>query len=116
MTDEDRRSLGARLRAAREYLGLSQDEVSVTVGLTRSAISLIETGQRRVDVLELKRLAEVYQRPIAELTADEEVDSPRSEAVAHLARAASELTEADRAELLQFAEFLGSRARKPKDE
>ncbi len=108
---DDRKSLGAKLREAREYLGLSQDEVARAVGITRSAISLLESGQRKVDALELKKLAEMYQRPVAEFTGDVDViDSPMPETVQHLARAAAKLTEADRAELLRFAEFLGVKA------
>jgi transcriptional regulator with XRE-family HTH domain len=112
MSDDDRKSLGARLRDAREYLGLSQDEVARTVGLSRSAISLIESGQRKVDTLELKKLAEIYQRPVSDLTGEVEVieGSPVPETIQHLARAAQKLTEADRHELLQFAEFLSAKA------
>jgi transcriptional regulator with XRE-family HTH domain len=107
---EDRKSLGAKLRDAREYLGLSQDEVSKAVGVTRSAISLIESGQRKVDALELKKLAELYQRPVVDFTGDDDViDAPIPETVQHLARAAVKLTEADRAELLRFAEFLSAK-------
>ncbi|WP_437486752.1 helix-turn-helix transcriptional regulator [Sorangium sp. So ce1014] len=108
---EDRKRLGLKLRDAREYLGLSQDEVAKAVGVTRSAVSLIESGQRRVDALELKRFAELYQRPVAEFTGDTDViDAPVPLTVQHLARAAVKLTEADRAELLRFAEFLSTKA------
>lgn len=112
MSDDDRKSLGARLRDAREYLGLSQDEVARAVRLTRSAISLIESGQRRVDALELKKLAEMYQRPVSDFTGDDEPieGAPLPPTVQHLAREASKLNEADRAELLRFAEFLGAKA------
>lgn len=107
---EDRKSLGAKLRDAREYLGLSQDEVAKTVGVTRSAVSLIESGQRKIDALELKKLAELYQRPVAEFTGDIDIiDAPIPETVQHLARAAAKLTETDRAELLRFAEFLSAK-------
>jgi transcriptional regulator with XRE-family HTH domain len=114
MSDDDRKSLGARLREAREYLGFSQDEVARTVGLTRSAMSLLENGQRKVDALELKRLAEMYQRPVAEFTGEADVveGAAMPETVQHLARAASKLKEADRAELLRFAEFLGAKAKR----
>src|SRR5437870_10558566 len=85
---DDRKSLGVRLRDAREYLGLSQDEVAKAVGLARPAISLIESGQRKVDALELKRFADLYQRPVADFTGDAEIDAPARETVQHLARAA----------------------------
>lgn len=107
---DDRKSLGARLRDAREYLGLSQDEVAKAVGLARPAISLIESGQRKVDALELKKFADLYQRSVADFTGDIEVDAPVQETVQHLARAAAKLTQADQAELIRFAEFLSSRS------
>jgi transcriptional regulator with XRE-family HTH domain len=111
-TDEaDRQGLGARLRESREYLRLSQDEVARALDLSRSAVSLMETGQRKVDAIELKRLAEIYQRPIAYFTSEVGDPSAVPEAVQHLARAATALTDRDREELLRFAEFLQARAR-----
>jgi len=113
---EDRRSLGSRLREAREYLGLSQDEVAKAVGLTRSAVSLLESGQRRIDALELKKLAATYQRPVTDFTGEMEAAAPLPASVAHLARTATKLSDADQAELLRFAEFLSAKsARKRED-
>jgi transcriptional regulator with XRE-family HTH domain len=113
MTDKERKSLGARLRDARDYLGLSQEEAARAVGLTRSAISLIESGQRKVDALELKKFCEVYQRQVSEFTGDVEIDAaPMPETVQILARAASKLTDADQVELLRFAEFLSAKPTK----
>jgi len=113
--DDDRRAIGHRLREAREYLGLSQEDVAKALKVPRSAVSHVETGQRRVDALELKRLAGLYQRPLSELTGEVEFDAaPKpSPAIAHLARAAKKLTEADRAELLRFAEFLAKKGPRP---
>lgn len=105
MTDE-RKELGNRLREAREYLGLSQDEAAKAVKLTRPAISLIETGQRKVDALELKRFADLYQRPVAAFTGEMDASAAKPQRVAHLARAAAALSEADKEELLKFAEYL----------
>jgi transcriptional regulator with XRE-family HTH domain len=110
MTD-DRKTLGARLREAREYLSLSQEEVAKAVGLTRPAISLVENGQRRVDAIELKKFAELYQRPVAEFTGDAEVGAKQPDNIAHLARAAAKLSDTDRAELIRFAEFLSIKAK-----
>ena len=113
---DDRISLGAKLREAREYLGLSQDEVSKEIGLTRSAISLVENGQRKVSALELKKFAELFQRPVADFTGEADaLDGVRADTVQHLARAAAKLTETDRAELLRFAEFLGGRTAAKRD-
>lgn len=106
---DDRKSLGARLREGREYLHLSQDEVARVVGLPRPAISLIESGQRKVDALELKKFAELYQRPVADFTGETDVDAPLPDTIQYLARKAAKLTDNDRAELIRFAEFLSSK-------
>jgi transcriptional regulator with XRE-family HTH domain len=104
----DRAALADRLREAREYLGFSQDEVAKSLNVSRSAVSLIESGQRKVEALELQALAKLYKRTVASL-AGEELPSELPEDVAHLARAAAKLTDTDRLELRRFAEFLGSR-------
>lgn len=110
----DRKSLGERLKEAREYLGFSQDQVATFLGVPRSALSLMETGQRKVDALELKKLAGLYKRPVGFFTGDEEEDVSVGADVKHLARKVSELSPDDREELARFADFL--RARKQKKE
>jgi transcriptional regulator with XRE-family HTH domain len=110
-TEIDRQALGVRLKEAREYLELSQDEVASVLSIPRSAISLIEAGQRKVDALELQKLAEVYQRPIGHFTGEDPEPAVLPEAVQHLARAAAKLTDRDREELMRFAEFLQTRGR-----
>jgi transcriptional regulator with XRE-family HTH domain len=104
----DRAALADRLREAREYLGFSQDDVAKALKIPRSAISLMENGQRRVEALELRALAKIYQTTVAAL-AGEEPRPELPEDVEHLARAAAKLTDTDRSELRRFAEFLGSR-------
>ena len=106
----DRQMLGARLREAREYLGLSQDEVAKYLNIPRTALSHIESGQRRIDALELKKLAQLYKRPVVYFTGESQADAGMSEDVAHLARAAAGLSEGDRRELSRFAEYLRARA------
>ncbi len=106
----DRMRLGDRLKQAREYLDLSQDEVARMMGVPRTAISLLESGQRRLDALELKKFAGIYKRTVAYFTEESEVGMVMPEDVAHLARAASKLSEQDRGELARFAEFLGLKA------
>jgi transcriptional regulator with XRE-family HTH domain len=108
----DRAALADRLREAREYLGFSQDEVAKSLNIPRSAVSLIESGQRRVEAIELQALAKLYQKSVASLTG-EEAPPELPEDVAHLARAAARLTDADRVELTRFAEFLGRRNSPP---
>ena len=53
-----------RLRKAREESGLEQSEVSKLLGKTQSYISKIESGQRRVDIVQLKRFAKIYNKQL----------------------------------------------------
>jgi transcriptional regulator with XRE-family HTH domain len=111
----DRKELGTRLREAREYVGLSQDEVARYLSIPRTALSHIETGQRRVDALELKKLAQLYKRPVGYFTGEESMGEALPDEVAYLARAASGLSSRDREELKRFAEYLRARAQTGSD-
>lgn len=95
--------LALRLKEAREYLGLSQQFVADETGLSRVAVSAIETSRRRVEALELERLAALYKFPLSHFLGGA-VDESAS--VRALARQAAELSENDRAEVLRFAQFL----------
>jgi transcriptional regulator with XRE-family HTH domain len=108
--EAERRQLGERLRAAREYLKLSQDEVAQYLNVPRTALTNIESGQRRVDAIELKRLAELYRQPASHFTGDESDAGALPADVAHLARAATKLSPRDREELGRFAEYLRARS------
>ena len=56
--------LGKRLRLARESRQVTQDAAGAALGLQRSAVSLMESGQRQVSTLELTRLADLYGRTV----------------------------------------------------
>jgi transcriptional regulator with XRE-family HTH domain len=107
---DDAARLAHKLREAREYVNLSQQFVAAQTGIPRSAISDIERGTRRVESLELKRLAELYRMPIDFFLGTDHdpeaagaVDDP---VVAALTRAAEGLEESSKDEVLRFALFL----------
>lgn len=110
MTSETRAVLGSRLREAREYLGISQEEAAQAADIPRTAISLIESGQRKLDSMELMALAKLYQRPIAYFT-DDDFSINLDPDAAVFARSYSELSDNDKEELKQFAEFLAMRSK-----
>lgn len=95
--------LSERLRQTREYLGLSQEFVANQTGISRVAISALENGKRKVEALELTAIAALYKYPIAYFL-DGALDEPVS--VRAIARAATSLTDKDREQVLQFAQFL----------
>lgn len=107
-------SMGARLRGAREYLGLSQEVVAESLGLPRASVSAMESGRRKVSSLELRDLARLYKRPIAFFYNDDASgDAVEDEATQALYRAARNLTVDDKAQVVRFAEFLKGAGRAP---
>jgi Zn-dependent peptidase ImmA (M78 family)/DNA-binding XRE family transcriptional regulator len=56
--------VGARVATARERAGFSQRELGERLGLSRTAITRVELGQRQLDALELARLADTLGRSV----------------------------------------------------
>lgn len=101
--DEEQVALGRRLKELREYLGLPQQFVTAATGIPRSAVSEIERGNRKVDSLELRKLAKVYKTSVTRLLGEDSGSTPAFEA---LGRALAGMSEQDQAEVLRFAEYL----------
>jgi transcriptional regulator with XRE-family HTH domain len=55
----------ARLRQARQDAGLTQAEVGQRLGLRQAFVSKVESGERRLDPVELARFAAAYGKPLA---------------------------------------------------
>ena len=53
-----------KLKKARLNAGLKQEEVAYKLSKPQSYISKIESGERRIDVAELKQLAKIYKKDI----------------------------------------------------
>lgn len=112
MNEADKREeIGRRIKEARSYVALSQEEVAAALNIPRSAVSQIETGARGLDVTEVSKLSELLGRSVAYIT--DGVDTTKSETVSLLARAAEGLSDGDIGELQRFAVFLQARAKAP---
>lgn len=114
---DDAEQLARRLREAREFTNLSQQFVAEQAGIPRSAISDIERGTRRVESLELKRLAALYRMPVDYLLDNEPPgelagasEDPTAQA---LARTTGEMGADEKAQVLRFALFLRNYERPP---
>ena len=106
-TDAQRLDMAMRFREAREYIGLSQEDVARALNLSRPAVTNIESGTRRVEAVELDKLARLYRRSVNYLlTGEEPIAASNPEEVAFLARALKGLSPRDVAEVARFAEFL----------
>lgn len=104
--DSQRLEMAARLKEAREYLGLSQEDVATAVNIPRPAISRIESGQRNVEALELEQLARLYTRPVQYFLSGEKPKEELESKVAFAARALKGLSDKDLDEVARFASFL----------
>jgi transcriptional regulator with XRE-family HTH domain len=98
--------LGERLKHIRDYLGMSQQFVSDNTGIPRTAVSDIERGERRVDSLELKKLARLYRQPVSYFLAEEKEPDVGEHVLAGLPRALAQLTDGDQKAVLDYAEYL----------
>ena len=105
--DSEQQQLASRLREAREYVGLLQEDVARALNIPRASVSALEAGKRRVSSLELRRLARLYRRPVGWLLG-EDLDIDMSEP---LFRATAALSDNDKEHVLRFAEFLAGAGR-----
>jgi len=102
--------MAARLKEAREYLGLSQDEVAGVLELSRTAITNIESGQRKVEAVELDRLAKLYGQTVDFLLNGTQDSKATEERVRFYARTFKDLSEGDLKEVARFAQFLRAKS------
>lgn len=58
------RRLLLRLRKARKEAGLSQEAAAAALGVHQKYLSRVETGERRIDPIELEEFAKLYGKPI----------------------------------------------------
>ena len=71
------RAFLARLVRARKAAGLTQWEVARVLRLPQSRVSRMESGERRVDVIELSELARLYHRPLSYFVRSADLGNPR---------------------------------------
>ena len=62
--DDEYREFLARLRAMRINAGLTQKQAAKLLNKTQSYVSKCESGERRVDVIELRAFALLYKKSI----------------------------------------------------
>ena len=58
------RKVVERLKKAREEVKLKQTEVAKKLSRPQSYISKIERGEPRIDIMELKKIADIYKKSL----------------------------------------------------
>ena len=94
---------GEKLRAAREYLGLTQEQVASTLGMTRNIIVNIENDNRAIKSDELYKLSKLYGLTMEEIVSDEKEEINMDIPV--FARSFESLSEKDQKEILNLIRF-----------
>ncbi len=61
---KDYKAIIERLKTARIEAGLAQQVVADKLGKPQSYISKIESGERRLDVAEMKKFAAIYNKSV----------------------------------------------------
>jgi len=61
----------ARIKAAREALGWTQEALAEKVGLSRTSVTELESGKREIRIAELARFADALGRPITYFLSEE---------------------------------------------
>ena len=69
----DYEKIGMKLRKAREYLNLTQEQVANILNVGRDAILRIEKGTRKVSADELNNLSRLYKVSMDEIMNDDDL-------------------------------------------
>lgn len=59
---KEHKYLVGQLKKAREEAGLNQNKVAMLLSKTQSYVSKVESGQLRIDVVQLKEFAGIYKK------------------------------------------------------
>lgn len=62
---EAHRYLVEQLKRARLEKGFDQKQVAILLEKTQSYVSKIESGQRRVDIIQLREFSKIYSKPLS---------------------------------------------------
>jgi len=91
-----------RLREYRKAMSLSQEYVAKQLGVSRTTITAIESGDRNVLANELELFADIYGVTVDRILHDEE---KQNSDVKMFARAFSGLSENDKKEIMNLIDF-----------
>lgn len=94
--------VGEKLRVAREFLNLTQEQVAQSLDLTRDVVLRIEGGKRNIRPEELLKFSKLYGISMEEIVSDEKsVDL----SLPMFARNFDKLSEKDKKEIISLIKF-----------
>lgn len=95
------KNLNIKLKNARLYLNLTQEDVAELMNLNRTSIINIENGTRKITAEELAKFSKIYGWSMEELMEEE----PANNMVQMFARTFNELSDKDQQEILNLIKF-----------
>lgn len=101
-TEKTYKVIGLKIKEAREAAGMSQKELADKLGFeSATAISLIESGERRISIDYLEKISGILHKDIKFFLGQEErIDFE------YALRADNELTKKDKDDILRFIDFV----------
>lgn len=96
---------GEKLRAAREFLGLTQEQVATIMNMTRNMIVNIENNKRAIKSEELYKFSKLYGISMEEIVSDEKNLNNNS---LLFARNFETLSDKDQKEILDLIKYKNS--------
>ena len=96
------KTMYGRLKAYRKALGLSQEYVAKQIGVPRTTITAIESGERKVLANEIDLFSNIYGVTIERILHGEE---KKKSDIKMFARAFSGLSENDKKEIMNLIDF-----------
>ena len=101
--------IGDRLRKIRKDLGVSQRDVSKTIGLPQSNLSRIENGKQRINLSVLTQILGVYRLSLNRFfSVDEEIAKPLDDDERNVLATYRSLPPHVQKEVKEFLEFKSS--------
>ena len=99
--------IGEKIKSARESAKMSQKDLAEKVGFeSATALSLIETGNRKISIDVLQKIAEIFHLNLNYFLGNEETNPVNFK---HALRAEKILSFSDKKQILDFIEFVKNR-------
>lgn len=104
MNTDTKKIIGEKIKAKREELGLSQEELAKSVGKqTATYIAFIEKGERNITTVDLMAIAKTMGTTVASLIGEEKTKTTN---VIEALRSSKELSKTDREKMEDFYNFI----------
>ncbi|NQU83092.1 MAG: helix-turn-helix transcriptional regulator [Parcubacteria group bacterium] len=105
MDSNTRKKIGENIKARREQLGLSQEELAKSVGKqTATYIAFIEKGERNITTVDLMAIAKQLGITVANLVGEEKKQSGLT--FREVLRASKDLSKSDRNKMEDYYDYI----------